>query len=727
MAQSTNEQRADAALTPGPSSIASSASDPTARPLRIALLGGFRVELVDRPGLPVCSWQRRSAKRLTKLLATHPRHALHREQILEILWPDVELESALNSFGKALYAARRAFEPQLLARGSSRYLTLVDGMLALNTQVVEIDTDQFERLAESALRSGDVAAYEAALAAYGGELLPEDRYEDWCSERREFLAGLHIRLLLALADAFEQSGSLSASVDRLREVLQHDLTREDVHRRLMVLYAQTGMRDQAVRQFHLCEAVLRRELDLAPESETMRLFEEVLADRIPRQAPPAWSERLELRSPESSRPDRAADAPFLGHGPLIRRLHDELARAADGAGRFVLVGGEAGVGKSRLASELAALGGRHGASVFWGGRAGHANHLAYAPFAVALENYVAGKSEGERDELARRYPALAHFVPSLGMGSRGDPAPDDHLYLISTVVRLLSDRTQTGPVILVVEDLHDLHGASLALLQYLALLAAQRRWLIVGTFREEELEVGSDLWSLIEAMAHEPVCLRIELTPLERPDCDQLVRMLLQRADVAESVLDHVYAWSHGNPLFVDELVREMRERGELVLSGDRQTSPADPARAPARVRALVARRLAPVDGSVRRVLALAAAGGGGLSLGELRAAAAELRPPIFEAALFDALDRALESRILVERNGVYAFRHPFVGPALYEGLPKHRRDELRAAVRQSRAEQLEHRADVGPIRFPGRELEEGWNGVPASSEGEWSLPASRA
>ena len=134
----------------------------TVHPLRVGLLGGFRVERIDIPR-PVSGWQRRTAKRLTKLLATHPRHALHREQILEILWPDVELESALNSFGKALYAARRAFEPDLLPRESSAYLQLTDAMLALNTEHVVIDADHFQHLAESALRQGAVASTKPRL------------------------------------------------------------------------------------------------------------------------------------------------------------------------------------------------------------------------------------------------------------------------------------------------------------------------------------------------------------------------------------------------------------------------------------------------------------------------------------------------------------------------------------------------------------------------------------
>ena len=90
-------------------------------------------------------------------------------------------------------------------------------MVRLDTQRVWIDADHFEHLAESALRQRDVAGYENALAAYGGEFLPEDRYEDWCTERREYLRVLHTQLLLALAESHEERGAHSASAARLRE------------------------------------------------------------------------------------------------------------------------------------------------------------------------------------------------------------------------------------------------------------------------------------------------------------------------------------------------------------------------------------------------------------------------------------------------------------------------------------------------------------------------------
>ena len=331
--------------------------------------------------------------------------------------------------------------------------------------------------------------------------------------------------------------------------------------------------------------------------------------------------------------------------------------------------------------------------MLWGGSAAHATDLAYAPFAVALERYAVGRTDAERKDLVRRYPALVHLVPSLGM--TGQPPPeqdhraDDPLYLMPAIVRLLSDLARTRPVVLVLGDLHDLQRSSLDLLRYLAHLVGERRWLIVGTFREECLEAGSDLWHLIETITREDLCLRVALERLARPDCDQLVRAMLAGGHVAGAALDHIYARSLGNPLFVEELVREMLGRSELVFAdGSWRTSTSPSECVPPRVRSLVAMRVAPMPENVRRVLALAAtASDTAVPLSALRAAAAALEPAVSDSALFDALDCALEARLLEEREDGYAFRHPLVRSALYEELSQHRRAQLHAALGRSAAE----------------------------------------
>jgi predicted ATPase len=161
---------------------------------------------------------------------------------------------------------------------------------------------------------------------------------------------------------------------------------------------------------------------------------------------------------------------------------------------------------------------------------------------------------------------------------------------------------------------------------------------------------------------------------------------MLPGARVDDAFLEHVYARTRGNPLFAEELVRELQQRGELALmDGSWRAAGSRSARVPPRVRALVELSVATLEQSVRRVLALAAAAGEvDVSLGDLRAGAAALQPPVSEVALLDALDRALEARILEERKDAYAFRHPLVRAALYEDLSRHRRDQLHAALGRS-------------------------------------------
>lgn len=657
--------------------------------LRVRLLGGFRVEHADVAGA-VSDWQRRSAKTLTKLLATYPGHALHREQILEVLWPGVEVESALNSFAKALHAARHAFEPHLPRRKDSAYLRLTDAMLALNTEHVVIDADKFEQLAGDALRNQDATAYESALAAYGGELLPEDRYADWCAERRGYLAELRVRLLVGLAEALENQGACNEAADHLRTALGQDPTREMVHRRLIRLYAEMGIPDQAVRQYQICEDVLRRELDMAPQPETVSLYHNILGSRVLRQSSVAdrdtsMADRnrtvVNLHRPADT--EAALVKPFVGRDRVIEQLWGQLARGQRRAGMTLLTG-EAGIGKTWLMEEFAARAGRQGAAVLWSGRGAHAKQFACGLFAVALEGYVASRPEAERNTLARRYPALARFVPSLGISGEPMPSPGDYyLDLIPAIVRLLTDLGRRQPVLLVLNDLHDADPLSLDLVRYLAHLAAQRPWLMVGAVREEEVEAGSELRRMIEATMREHLCLKIDLHCLSRQDCDQLVRAMLPGRRVGDELVEEIYKRSGGNPLFIGELVREMRQCGELVLArGGWHESSWVAARVPARVRALTATRLASMDETLRRVLGLTAASGATeISMGKLRAAAAALEPPVSDAALLDALDGALQMRLLEERKSGYAFRHPLVRSALYEDLSRHRRDQFHAAL----------------------------------------------
>jgi len=149
---------------------------------RITLLGGFAAE-VDGAPVPDSAWRLRKAKELVKLLALADGHHLHREQAMDALWPDRDLTAAANNLNQAVHAARRAL--------GAEAIELHDGLLRLDA---DLDVEAFETAANDARRDRTAAACERALALYGGELLPENRYDDWAELERGRLATIHEEL-----------------------------------------------------------------------------------------------------------------------------------------------------------------------------------------------------------------------------------------------------------------------------------------------------------------------------------------------------------------------------------------------------------------------------------------------------------------------------------------------------------------------------------------------------
>jgi hypothetical protein len=388
---------------------------------------------------------------------------------------------------------------------------------------------------------------------------------------------------------------------------------------------------------------------------------------------------------------------------------------------MIVVSGETGVGKTRLLDEFAIQASARGAVTLCGGRGAHADQFACGAFAVALEDYAANRSEAERAEIARAYPGLARFVPSLGTGiPLPAPAPDlrdYYLDLFPSIVQFLMDLARTKPVLLVLGDLHEADAVGLDLIRYLAHLAVGTPLLMVGALRDPDIEADAHLPQMIEAMTRERLWLRIDLHCLSRQATDQLVHAMLPSAHVSDDTAAQIYAQSRGNPLFVRELVDGMNVYGSPVTADEGcQDLSWLAARLPARRRILIGMRLALMDEPLRRVLGLAAAvGATEISLSQLRVGAAALKPPVDIPVLFDALDRALRLRLLEERGEGYAFRHPVVRAALYDCLPRHRRDELRAALaapggRSARSIDCLAGLTAPAGRALGHLLEERWN-----------------
>jgi tetratricopeptide (TPR) repeat protein len=447
---------------------------------------------------------------------------------------------------------------------------MADSMVGLDSEHVLVDADRFEHLAYEALRRPDIAALERALAAYRGDVLPEDRYADWCIERRDLLADVRVRLLLELAELLERQGAYNDCANRLRAALQQEPTREEIHRRLMRLYKQMGTPDQAVRQFHACEEVLHRELNFAPEKETLAVYHDVLAHRTPENGTPTRTPERVARTPDINAVASSHD-PFVGRADILDELSRRLVGPAEPGGMVVL-SGEAGIGKTRLLEEFGERAGDQGAVVLWGGAGVHASRFAYGPFAIALERYIRDRPDGERRELARRYPALQRFLPSLVSerhvdGDPGGEPPNGDV--VPTMVRFLSDVALRQRVLFVLDDLHEADDQSLDITYYLANLAIGRRLLLISAVREEAVS------RRLTASMRAGVCQRIEVPPLTWVECRELLAALRAEAWQSPRRVQEIYRLSCGNPLFIRELVNEVSMHRRLGVAGSASPVPA--------------------------------------------------------------------------------------------------------------------------------------------------------
>ncbi len=178
--------------------------------LRIELLGGFRVRVGSRM-LDDSAWSLRTARSLLKLLALAPQHRMHSEQVMDMLWPKLEAEAAANNLHRALLVARHILEPTMPSKGASLYLHLQRDFVVLALPDASwIDVEAFQAAAQAARLSQDPALYEEALRLYAGDLLPEDRCEDWAVAWRERLKALQLSLLLELAELRERDSRFDA-------------------------------------------------------------------------------------------------------------------------------------------------------------------------------------------------------------------------------------------------------------------------------------------------------------------------------------------------------------------------------------------------------------------------------------------------------------------------------------------------------------------------------------
>ncbi len=270
----------DSAIDVATEVIRSGSSHPDTE-LRILLLDTFELAVADR-SITNEDWRLRKAGSLIKILSLTPEHQMHRDQLIEFLWPDLPLDSAVNNFHQALHVARRNLTSLLPDVDTAQVLRLKQQILSLAPPGgLWIDVDSFEQSAARAMTSKNPADYDSAIRAFTGSLLPQDRYEDWAIGPRRRLDEIAVRVLCERAVQHESAGSLAEAVELLHRAVEIDPLVEHAHRRLMSLYHRLGQRREALRQFHVLKDSLRSELGIEPSDPSMHLYASISSAEFP--------------------------------------------------------------------------------------------------------------------------------------------------------------------------------------------------------------------------------------------------------------------------------------------------------------------------------------------------------------------------------------------------------------------------------------------------------------
>jgi predicted ATPase/DNA-binding SARP family transcriptional activator len=314
--------------------------------LFIYLLGDFSVWLGTKQ-ITEEAFERRKPRQLLKLLALQNDFRLHRDQVLEILWPELPLESATSQLHKAVHQIRRALASANPTVSPEKLLEVKDSELRLYAPGgVTTDVHLFTSLSKQALTTQKLPELERAAAEYRGDLLPSDLYEEWTIESRDSLRDKATRLFKALAESYVKEGAFHKAEENYEIALSKDATQEDIHEALLTLHAKQGNREGLAGAFERYRRILQSELGEGPSPEMTALYEQLLKT-ISEKVQPAQVVLEPARLPSNLPP---LTTPLIGRESELTLIADTLAHPNC---HLLSVVGTGGVGKTHLALESA--------------------------------------------------------------------------------------------------------------------------------------------------------------------------------------------------------------------------------------------------------------------------------------------------------------------------------------------------------------------------------------
>lgn len=626
--------------------------------LRIHLLGSFRLLHGDRP---VAGFDQGRLQELLAYLLLHRNSPVSRQHLAFLFWPDSTEEQARTNLRNLWHRLRRVL------LDAHRFLTADELTVQWRGDApCWLDVALFEdclHRARTATDGEQLHHLEQAVAAYGGDLLPGS-YSDWLLAWRDRLAQAYVAALERLATLYEERRDYRQAIGHTQALLRHDPLHEPAYARLMRLQALSDNRAAALHTYHTCATVLRRELDVEPGPATRELYEQLLTIKT-QAVTPARTE---------------AAIPLVGRETEWAQLLQTWRQAAHHP-RLLLICGEAGIGKTRLADTLAEWVGRQGIAALTAHCYAAGGELAYVPVVAWLRGAArAPLADPWLRELARLLPEILVERPDL-------PPPEP---LVEGWQRLrlfdaLAQAVLTGhsAVLLVLDDVQWCDRDTLDWLHFLLTARPDQgrrpHLLVVATLRSEESETNSALSAWRAELARAGKLIEVELGPLSQD-------ATLSLADrVADRPLDRalgplLYQDSEGHPLFIVEMVRTGFGQTHGTTATHTGTMRAAGMALPDRVRQVLEARLAQLSPQTRGVLDLAAVVGRAFTFNVLAHAT-----DLDEEILVGCLDECWRKRIIREQGeDAYDFSHDKLRETVYAGLSRTRRRWLHGRVAQA-------------------------------------------
>ncbi len=668
--------------------------------LHIHLLGDFLLVADD---IPVTAVHTSRLQSLLAYLVLHRTAPQARSHLAFLMWPDLtdaqahanlrkalhHLRQSLPSTDQFLHADRQSLHWQPSRPDASWTLDVLDFELALAQ-------------AEQAQKAQDMVvmkqALERAVDLYRGELLP-GCYEEWILPERDRLHHLFTQVSERLIVLLEQQRDYDAAIRAAQRLLRHDALHEATYRQLMRFYALRGDRVAALRAYHTCVTLLERELAVEPSEATHQAYESLL--------------QMDVTSPSkpSSIMSRGTVVPLVGREREWRHLQTIWRGAAHGSSHMVVLSGEAGIGKTKLAEELVTWVSRQGMTAVSTrcyaaeGRFGYAPVIAWLR-ADAIQPGLSALDDVWLTEVVRLVPELLAQRPDL---PRPRPLTDgwQRHYMFEALAHAFLQTPDEGSeghnssrqsLLLLLDDMQWCDTETLEWVHYLLHFKHQARLLLIGTVRSEEILPGHPLVSFLGPLQREGLMTEIALGPLSSAETTSLAEHVVGRR-LDPSVASDLYAETEGNPLFVVEMVRAGTVEQHRTATGGAEmplpllTRPAS--MLPPTIQTVLAARLAQLSPPARELAHLASVIGRAFSFAVLARATGES-----EESLMQGLDELWQRRIVREQgmgnDETYDFSHDKLREEAYAALSSVRRRVLHRRVAEALAEV--HQGDLDGV-----------------------------